>query len=308
MNHLQLKTNIKWKQHANTIAGGNGQGDKLNQLFHPYGIYVDHQQQQIYIADCWNHRIVKWKLGEQNGEIVAGGNGQGNRIDQLNWPTDVIVDQKSESLIICDRENRRVVRWSLENQQDKQIMIENIYCWGLMMNENGDLFVSDSEKHQVKRWRKCEKGEGTVIAGGNGKGDKLNQFNGPTFIFIDREETVYVLDMNNHRVMKWIKGVKEGIVVAGGQGEGTSLKQLNCPQGLIVNEFGDVYVADSWNHRIICWSVESKEGYVVVGGNGQGEESNQFNYSTGLSFDVENNLYIVDYGNHRIQRFQLDKN
>ena len=61
------------------------------------------------------------------------------------------------------------------------------------MNENGDLFVSDGEKNKVKRWRKGEK-EGTVVAGGNGQGDELNQLYSPTFIFVDRQETVYISD------------------------------------------------------------------------------------------------------------------
>ena len=112
------------------------------------------------------------------------------------------------------------------------------------MNGDGDLFVSDHEEHAVKRWRKDEKGEGTIIIGGNGQGDQLNQFNFPTFMFSDREETVYVTDWYNHRVMKWLKHAKEGIVVAGGQGQGNSLKQLSNPQGIIVNEAGDIYVAD----------------------------------------------------------------
>jgi len=296
----QLKSNIKWKPNAQTIAGGKEKGDKLNQLCGPHGIYVDHHlQHHIYIADYWNHRIVKRKLSQNNGEIVAGGNGQGNRIDQLFWPTDVIVDENNKSLIICDRGNRRVVRWSLQNPDDKQIPIENILGGGLMMNENGDLFVSDQKNHAVKRWRKGEigsGGEGRIVAGGNGCGDKLNQLNSPSYIFIDREESVYVSDNGNHRVMKWLKGANESIVVAGGQGQGNSLNQLYDPKGLVVNEVGDIYVADSFNHRIMCWSLGSKEGRVVVGGNGAGQGSNQLNNPRGLSFDVENNLYVADWG------------
>ena len=177
--------NPTWKPYAQTIAGGNGQGDELNQFCRPQGICVDHQRQSIYIVDSYNHRIVKWKLGENSGQIIAGGNGQGNRIDQLNWPTDVIIDESNACLIISDWGNRRIVRWSLENSNDKQILIDNILCWGLMMNENGDLFVSDQENHAVKKWRKGEKGEGRIVAGGNGQGEKLNQLNQPTFIFID---------------------------------------------------------------------------------------------------------------------------
>ena len=68
----------------------------------------------------------------------------------------------------------------------------------------------------MKRWRKDEKGEGTVVTGGNKKGDKLNQLNGPTNIFIDQQAVIYVADTANNRVMKWTKGAKKGVVVAGG--------------------------------------------------------------------------------------------
>jgi len=305
---------MKWKVDGQTIAGGNGQGDKLNQLWYPKGIYVDDEEQCIYIADKENHRIVKWKLdsGSDYGEIVAGENDEGNRIHQLNYPRDVILDEKKKSLIISDFENRRVVQWALQNSNgDKQILIENIQCFGLLMNENGDLFVSDWNQHAVKRWRKGEIGrkrEGIIVAGGNGRGNKLNQLNNPTHIFIDGEETVYISDCDNHRVMKWLKDANKGIIVAGGQGQGNSLNQLNSPVGLVVNDVGDIYVADWGNGRIMCWPLGSKEGRVVVGGNGEGKGSNQLNHPSGLSFDVENNLYVADQGNNRIQRFRIDRN
>jgi len=245
-------TDLKWKQQATTIAGGNGRGNQLNQFNLPFGICVDDQQQTIYVADHLNHRIIKWKFGERNGEVVAGGNGPGNRIDQLNSPFNVILDRNKKSLIICDLGNRRVVRWSLENQNNRQILIEGILCYGLTMNNKGDLFVSDWERNEVKRWKKDEK-QGTIVAGGNGNGEKLNQLNYPGYIFVDREDSIYVSDCLNRRVMKWLKGAKEGIIVAGGQGEGNSLKQLSAPQGLFVNENGNVFVVDSSNNRVMCW-------------------------------------------------------
>jgi len=307
INITPTTTNLKWKQQATTIAGGNGKGNQLNQFNTPFGICVNDQQQTMYVADFGNHRIIKWNFGERNGEVVAGGNGQGNRIDQLNCPFNVILDQNKKSLIICDVGNERVVRWSLENQNDRQILIEDISCYGLMMNNKGDLFVSDYKRDEVKRWKKDEK-QGTIVAGGNGKGDKLNQLNYPGFIFVDREDSIYVSDRNNHRVMKWLKGAKEGIIVAGGQGQGNSLKQLSYPDGLVVNENGDVFVADCSNNRVMCWPSGSKEGHVVVGGNGQGKILNQLHYPRGLVFDRANNLYVVDSGNHRIQRFDIDTN
>ena len=66
----------------------------------------------------------------------------------------------------------------------------------------------------------------TVVAGRNGEGDCFDQLSHPYFICVDQDHSVYVSDMHNDRVMKWMKGAREGIVVAGGQGDGNGLTQL----------------------------------------------------------------------------------
>jgi sugar lactone lactonase YvrE len=290
-----------------TIAGGNEQGNQLNQLSNPLGIYVDDDDQCILIADFNNHRIVEWKLGTKIGQVVAGGNGEENQTYQLNYPTDVIVDKKTNSLIICDGGNRRVVRWSRQNGTNGQTIISDIDCWGLTMDNNGDLYVSDTEKDEVRRWKIGET-KGTIVAGGNGKGRQLNQLKNPTYLFVDEDHSVYVSNNSNHRVMKWLKGAKEGMIVAGGQGRGNSSTQLSSPNGVIVDHLGSVYVADAWHHRIMCWSKGSKEGRVIVDGNGEGKQSNQFFYPSDISFDRQGHLYVVDQGNHRVQKFEVDLN
>ncbi|CAF4229812.1 unnamed protein product, partial [Rotaria sordida] len=171
-------------------------------------------------------------MDDTNGQVVAGGNGKGNRLDQLDRPTDVLIDKETDSLIICDKGNRRVVRWSRRSGTTQgEILIENIACARLAMDDQRYLYISDTGKHEVKRYQIGDK-TGTIVAGGNGQGARLNQLNYPTYIFVDQQQTVYVSDRNNHRVMKWNKGAKEGIVVAGGQGEGNALTQLDRSQGL----------------------------------------------------------------------------
>ena len=49
-----------------------------------------------------NHRMMRWKCNERSGEVIAGGKGQGNRNDQLNQPTAVVIDRKTDSLIISE--------------------------------------------------------------------------------------------------------------------------------------------------------------------------------------------------------------
>ncbi|CAF1441125.1 unnamed protein product, partial [Rotaria sordida] len=171
-------------------------------------------------------------MGDTNGQVVAGGNGEGNRLDQLYRPTDVLIDKETDSLIICDWGNRRVVQWSRRSGTTQgEILIPNIDPYGLAMDDQRYLYISDIDKHEVRRYQVGDK-NGTIVAGGKGKGAGLNQLYVPTYIFVDQQQTAYVSDNNNHRVMKWNKGAKEGIVVAGGQGYGNALTQLHRPQGL----------------------------------------------------------------------------
>ncbi|CAF1326761.1 unnamed protein product, partial [Adineta steineri] len=217
------KISLKWKQNAITVAGENELGQELNQLYHPKGVFLD-KEKNIFIVDYYNHRIVEWKYNAKEGQIIAGGNGAGNEMDQLNYPSVVIVDQNTQSIIIADQGNGRVIRWL---NQTQQILIHNIDCYGLAIDKYGFLYVSDAGKNEVKQWRMGEyDNEGIIVAGGNGKGDQLNQLDFPTFLFVDDEQSVYVTDLYNHRVMKWRKDAEEGTVVAGGNGQGGKLNQL----------------------------------------------------------------------------------
>jgi sugar lactone lactonase YvrE len=286
------------------VAGGNGQGNEINQLSDPCGLYVD-DDQNVYVTDRSNSRIVKWKSGATSGQVVAGGNQQGSEDHQLSYPRDVIIDKERDSLIICDNSNRRVIRWPCQNGTSGEIIISNINCWGLTMDENRSLYIVDFGKHEVRRYGRGES-EGRVIAGGNGQGNRLDQLSNPEYIFVDRDHSVYVSDSGNDRVMKWMEGAKQGIVVAGGQGAENGLTQLYGPEGVIVDQLGTVYVADCGNARIMRWSKGATQGSVIVGGNGVGSQSNQLNGPEGLSFDRHGNLYVVDNGNHRVQKFNME--
>ncbi|CAF0863558.1 unnamed protein product [Adineta steineri] len=119
---------------------------------------------------------------------------------------------------------------------------------------------------EVRRWKMGEyNNEGIVVAGGNGKGDQLNQLHWPTSILVDEDQSVYVSDSRNNRVIKWRKDAKEGTIVTGGNGEGENLNQLYFPQGVFVDDWGHIYVADCNNHRVMRWCEGKSEGEVVVG-------------------------------------------
>ncbi|CAF0742728.1 unnamed protein product [Adineta steineri] len=303
-----IDINTKWIRNGVVVCGGNGSGTRFDQLDGPYSLFIDDDDNEcMYIADHDNHRIVKWKNSSAGGQVVAGGNKQGDRHNQLSNPKDVIIDKETDSLIICDYGNKRVVQWPLQDGTRGKIIISDIACYGIVMDNNGHIYVSDYIKHEVKRWKMGET-EGIVVAGGNGEGNRLDQLNNPTYIFVDKDQSVYVSDESNHRVMKWMKDAKQGIVVAGNHGRGNKLKQLSNPSGVVVDQSGTVYVADYKNDRIMRWFKETPLGDIVVGGRGWGNTANQFNGPRKLLFDRQGNLYVVDYWNNRVQKFHIFSN
>ena len=57
------------------VAGGNGQGNQLNQLNCPTYLFFD-EEQAVYVSDNHNHRVMKWNKGANQGIVVAGGQGK----------------------------------------------------------------------------------------------------------------------------------------------------------------------------------------------------------------------------------------
>jgi DNA-binding beta-propeller fold protein YncE len=89
-NHRVMKysTDSKgaWVQDGECVAGGNLSGDKLNQLSWPNMVSAM-PSGGILIADSANHRVMRVEPGDnRKGVIVAGGNGPGAGLDQLNGP------------------------------------------------------------------------------------------------------------------------------------------------------------------------------------------------------------------------------
>ena len=133
-------------------------------------------------------------------------------IDWINWiiqlmfsstkrriVSSLLIDWIDEFFDGVDVKRRHKVKWSLTT-----------LIAGLAIDHQRYLYVSDTEKDEVRRYTIGDK-NGIVVAGGNGRGNQLNQLNFPTYLFVDEEQAVYVSDWNNHRVMKWNKGAKEGI-------------------------------------------------------------------------------------------------
>jgi len=155
---------MKWAPGATSgvvVAGGNGRGAGANQLREPYGVGVDNAG-NVYVSDPYNFRVQKWKVNALSGVTAAGGNGQGANANQLNFPSDISVDSVGNVYIL---DAGKVLKWA-PNATYGMIMaggfgspananeLDKIgTAWGLYVDNNRSVYVSDLTYGRVVRFR-----------------------------------------------------------------------------------------------------------------------------------------------------------
>ncbi len=102
----------------------------------------------------------------------------------------------------------------------------------------------------------------------NGKGSALNQLGiSCAGLYVTSANDIFVVDTNNHRVVKWLMNGTSGILVADLNRQGSDSNQLSYPSGLYVDEMNNIlYVVDRSNNRILKYTNESTSGMTAFGG------------------------------------------
>jgi sugar lactone lactonase YvrE len=131
----------------------------------PYG--------SVFVADAARHSVLRWD-GQQSQKwswatVVAGGRGEGQRADQLSYPSAIAVD--GDALYVCEKGNHRVTRWT-------------------------------PGKAAPRSWRYPDH---YIVLGGRGRGTGLHQLDSPQGLAVGRGEDgglVVAADTGNHRVLR----------------------------------------------------------------------------------------------------------
>ncbi|CAF4579519.1 unnamed protein product [Rotaria sp. Silwood2] len=106
---------MKWVEGAKqgiVVAGGQGEGNGLTQLYSPRGVVVD-QLGTVYVADRGNDRIMRWPKGATQGSVIVGGSGEGGQSNQLNVPIGLSFDRHG-NLYVFDCGNLRVEKFIID--------------------------------------------------------------------------------------------------------------------------------------------------------------------------------------------------
>lgn len=257
-----------------------------------------------------DHRFV---LDDNIAAELLAGEGEGNKLNFLNNPYNYDLDAAG-NIYINDRNNCRILKITPGNLT--ATLVKQNACGVDLQVKNDYLYVLES--HVV--WRKYIGDDSSIddreftVAGGNGSGTDLHQLratNRDSKLYVDDNENVYVLDGDNHRVVKWEPNATDGILIAGSdiQGQsGNKLNELYNPRDFQVTKDGKVYVADSHNYRILKFTEGVKDGELILGNGVQGNGTvNQLTYVYQIYVDAAETLYVADESNQRIVMQELGK-
>ena len=227
-------------------------------------VFVD-KFDNIYFTDAFADAVMELSSDDQLIRTVAGGNGLGSALDQLNLSG----------------------------------------LPGIYVDQNFTLYISDIGNHRVIKYVRNST-SGIVVAGGHGQGPELNQLNTPHGVYVDEIieiGAIYICDSQNHRIQKWLPGASQGITVAANE------DQLHSPISILLESTSDqmmiMYISSFSLNKVFKWIPYAEKAESVVAGksNEFGTDPDELFAPTGIRFDKDWNLFVADTGNNRIQKF-----
>lgn len=143
------------------------------------------------------------------------------------------------------------------------------------------------------RWSR----NGVTVAGGR-QGLFDAGLHSPVSLFVDYDQTIFIADRGNHRIMQWKLNESTGAVVAGGQGSGEALDQLIGPNGVWLDKETDsLIICNGHPGRVLQWFLGSREPQVKL----LLEDA----LCHGLFMDEERYLYVSFGGDNEVRRYQI---
>ena len=189
-------------------------GNASNQLNTPFGIALHPTSGLLYIADCYNNRLMSYAPGATNGTKLLGGLGFSNT--QLNYPQGMHLDLYSNSLIIVNYEAHNVVKYPLGGTSWTLLAGSTSGSPGntsttfhnpidVTVDPMGNMYVAERGNNRVQFFY-IGQSVGSTIAGITGViGSNATTFNFVSSVCLDSQLNLYVADSNNHRIQKFLR-------------------------------------------------------------------------------------------------------
>ena len=222
--------------------------ERSNGLNEPWGIDVS-KDGFVYVADTWNHRIVKYDL---EGDFVLSWGGFGDDADLYSmWgPREVLVGQDG-MIYVADTGNKRISVFTDDGQIVRQVGRGGLGSGefeepvGLSLDSVGNLYVADTWNARIQVFDNEGKFlyEWDVL-----EWDGQSLDNKPYLAIDDKENKLYATAPEGYRILVWDL-LGEPLMSWGDFGK--EMNSFDLPTGIDIDSSGGIYLADSENNRVL---------------------------------------------------------
>jgi len=159
----------------------------------------------------------------------------------------------------------------------------------------------------------------STFAGSGGAGASSSGISYPAAVAVDSTGNVYVVEQNNHQILRIDAGANSASVFAGtgtsgysGDGGQAAAAEFSYPADIAVDGADNLYIADRGNHCVRYIDVTTGVITTYAGsgtngfaGDGGAATAAELSYPAGVSIDTSGNLLIADRNNQRIRRVDV---
>ncbi|NOX64574.1 MAG: 6-bladed beta-propeller [Chlorobi bacterium] len=200
----------------------------------------------------------------------------------------LFTDSKLSKIFVYDIEEEELNTFPLSQKLEKPT--------GIVYDKiSGLIYISETANHRVVVFDD----KGNFLRTIGERGEEEGNFNFPTFLTLDKNENLLVVDAMNFRIQVFNK---DGNYLRSFGEAGDATGYFNRPKGIAVDSYNHIYLVDALFHTV---QIFDSEGNFLYNFGGMGQLNSRFWLPTGIMIDKDNNIYIADSYNSRIQVFRL---
>ena len=267
------KNNIDLKRPQAIISDGKGK------------LYIsDVSHQAIFVIDTFGGTQNLWQRSTIKTNFIS--------------PIGLSFGRENE-LLVADSELGMVIRLNLQGEPIGKISHPSlIRPTGIVrVAERGEIYVSDTHRHNIKVFND----QGQLLRTIGKKGNGEIEFNSPTFLALHKKGLL-VSDTLNARVqLLEYSGNQEYFYRSYGK-RGMKLGNLTRPKGVASDSSGNIYIIESYFDHMLIFN-ENDQFLLPLGGTGHG--AGEFYLPSGIFIDEQDKIYVSDMMNGRISVFQF---